>query len=157
MLNIQRMHIINCVFLSCFYIILPGLFSLFLNIVFNFFQDVLSSTSQRLHALSAQLAIGRVIFQLPGSWGHASCPALPLPASPALPRQPDLAVERLPLPRPQVEQYGGCGSKGRVVRLPYHLLLDNRTEQRGINFLLEFSLKTDGAADLLDMLALFKF
>ena len=92
-------------------------------------QSLLTASSQRLHSLSPQLRLGRVIFHLPARWGHAPCSALATPG-PA-PHQPDLEVGLHPLTRPQAEQYGGCGSRGRAVLMPYHLLLKNSTTDIG--------------------------
>jgi hypothetical protein len=90
---------------------------------------LLSSSSQRLVSLSPQLQIRRVIFHLPASWSHAPCSALAT-SGPA-PTSQDLEVGLHPLARPQVEQYGGCGTRGRAVLMPYSMLFKNVTAQIG--------------------------
>ena len=103
--------------------------------------QLLTSSSDKLHNLT-NLQIHKVTVILPTSWYNTSCTSglLLSPISSAL-SSPDIFLSHGNEEGISVTQYGGCGEKGRSVRIPVDTLHDGFNETITSEELLDSLLK----------------
>ena len=111
---------------------LPGK-NVLLIVFFSFFQELLTSTSEKLFQ-ATKARFDTINILLPSSWSGSDClDGRPINDQINFTPSPDFKVtSEHPLfgaTQPLAIQYGGCGQSGKGIQIPYHLLTQqNLTE-----------------------------